>query len=91
MRAKHFSVVKQQYYLGLRFGTSKGHLRPPSHSGLGYRPFLGGDFVVVDSSLIVSHIDYGGSVFGPCFVIQCLCPSSFAILLVGKRELVALL
>ena len=47
--------------------------------------------MVVDSSLIVSLIDYGGSVFGPCFVIQCLCPSSFAIILVGKRELVALL
>ena len=47
--------------------------------------------MVVDSSLIVSHIGYGGSVFGPCFVIQCLCPSGFAIIMVGKRELVALL
>ena len=47
--------------------------------------------MVVDSLLIVSHINYGGSVFGSCFVIQCLCPSSFAIILVGKRELVALL
>ena len=47
--------------------------------------------MVVDSLFIVSHIDYGASVFRPCFVIQCLCPSSFAIILVGKRELVALL
>ena len=30
--------------------------------------------------------------FGPCFVIQFfLCPSSFAIILMGKRELAALL
>ena len=36
--------------------------------------------MVVDSLFIASHIDYGGSVFGPYFVIQCLCPSSFAII-----------
>ena len=27
--------------------------------------------------------------FGPCFVIQYFCPSSFAIILTGKRKLVA--
>ena len=34
-----------------------------------------------------------GFVFGPCFVIHfgSLCPSNFAITLVGKTELVALL
>ena len=40
---------------------------------------------------IVAPIVCGGSVFGSCFVIQYLCSSSFAITLVGKRELVALL
>ena len=33
----------------------------------------------------------GGSVLGPCFVIQYLCPSSFAIIFMWKTELFALL
>ena len=27
-----------------------------------------------------------GSVFGPCFVIQNLCPSSFAVILMGEGK-----
>ena len=39
----------------------------------------------------VAPMACGGSVFGPCFVIQVFFPSSFTIELMGKRELVALL
>ena len=28
--------------------------------------------------------------FGPCLVIQYLCPSSFEIILIGKRKLIVL-
>ena len=38
---------------------------------------------------IVAPIVCAGSVFGSCFVIQCFGPSSFAIILMGTRELVA--
>ena len=47
--------------------------------------------MIVDSLFIVTPIGCGGSVFGPCFVYLYLCPSSFAIILMGKRGLVALL
>ena len=40
---------------------------------------------------IVTPIVCGGSVFGPCSIIQYFVSSSFAIILTGKRELVALL
>ena len=50
------------------------------------------DSVCVYSLFIVAHIVYGGSVFGPCFVMQYLSfLSSFVIILMRKRELVALL
>ena len=47
--------------------------------------------VVVDLLFIIAHINCGGSVFGPCFDFSTLylCLSSFAIILMGKRELVA--
>ena len=45
----------------------------------------------IDLLFIVAPAVCGDSLFGPCFVIQCLCHSSFAIILMGKRELVALL
>ena len=40
---------------------------------------------------IVDPIVLGGSVFSPLFVFIPLCPSSFSFILMGKRELVALL
>ena len=40
---------------------------------------------------IVATIVCGGSVFGSCFVSQYFGPSSFAIILMGTRKLVALL
>ena len=43
--------------------------------------------VVLLLLLIVAPI--GGSVFVPCFVVHCIL-SSFAIILMGKRELFAL-
>ena len=46
---------------------------------------------VVGSMFMVTSIVCGGSVFGPRFVIQYFVSSSFAIILMGKRELVALL
>ena len=54
-------------------------------------PFYGGDSVVVDLLFIAVPIVYGVSVLGPCCVIQCMCRSSFAIILMGKGESVALL
>ena len=49
-----------------------------------------GGSVVIDSLFIVAPIVCVGSVFGPCFVIQNLCPSSFAVILMGKGKLVYL-
>ena len=47
---------------------------------LGFSLFEGGGFVIVDSLFIVAPIVRGGSVFGPCFVMQYLVSfSSFAI------------
>ena len=45
----------------------------------------------MDSLFIVAPIVCEGSVFGPCFVLQCNVISSFAIILVRTRELVALI
>ena len=69
------------------------HLSPPPSccSGLGSCPFKAGGFVVVDPLLIVAPIVCGGFVFGTCFVIQYLRPSSVAVTFMGKRKLVALL
>ena len=63
----------------------------PAKCILGCYPFLSGGSVFVDSLFIVAPIVRGGSVFGPCFAIQYLIPYSFEIILMGKRELVALL
>ena len=69
------------------------HLSPPSHcSGLGSCPFYAsGCVVVVDPLLIVAPIVCGVFVFGPCLLLNTLCPSSVAITFMGKRESVALL
>ena len=77
-----FFVTEQQQNLGRRIGTSEMHLSlsPSSLSGS----------IVVDSLLIVAPI-VG---FCVCSVFCCtlLCVlSSFAIILMGKREMVALL
>ena len=65
------------------------HLSPPP-GGLGCCPFEGGGSVVVDLLFIVTPI-VG---FCNCSMFCCTflyVPSSFAIILMGKRELVALL
>ena len=46
---------------------------------------------VVDLLFIVATIVSGGSVFGSCYASQYFSPSSFEIILMGMRELVALL
>ena len=53
-------------------------------------PSYGGDSVVVDLLFIAVPIVYGISMFGPCCVIQYLCRSRFATILMGKGESVAL-
>ena len=46
----------------------------------------GRDSVVIDSLFIVAPIVCWDSVFGLCLLFSTLCPSSFAIILNGKRE-----
>ena len=83
------SNIQQQQNQGRRFGTSKMHLSPPP-SGLRCCSFLGGGSVVVDSLLIVAPIVGLCKCSMFCCVFLCVHPS-FAITLMGKRELVALL
>ena len=88
MRAEHFFVLQQQQNLGRRFGASKMHLSP--HGGLGCCPFNGGGSVVVHFLFIVTPI------VGVCNCSLFCCTllyvhSSIAIILMGMRELVALL
>ena len=87
-------VLQQQQNLGRRFGTSKMHLSPPPPPppprGLGCCPFKGGGSVVVDFLFIVTPL------VGVCNCSMFCCTliyvhSSIAIILMGKRELVALL
>ena len=85
-------VLQQQQNLGRRFGTSKMHLSPPPPppGGLGCCPFLGGGSVAVDFLFIVTPI------VGVCNFSMFCCTllyihSSIAIILMGKRELIALL
>ena len=66
---------------------SRSHLGP---NGFGRCSFLGGGSVVVDAVSIVAPIVCWGTVFGTCSVVLSIL-SSFAIILVRKRELVALL
>ena len=66
------------------------HLSPPPPGGLGCCPFLGGGSVVVDVLFIVTPI------VGVCNCSMFCCTllyvhSSIAIILMGKRELIALL
>ena len=75
--------------LARRFGTSKMHLSPPP-GGLGCCPFSGGGTVVVDILFIVTLI------VGVCNCSMFCCTllyvhSSIAMILMGKRELIALL
>ena len=80
-------VLQEQQNLGRRFGTSKMHLSP---SGFGCCPFEGGCSVVVDSLLIVTPIVGFCKCSMFCYALLHV-HSSFAIILMGKRELVALL
>ena len=80
-----FVVPQQQQNLGRIFGTSK---MPPG--GLGCCPFYGSGSVVDDLLFIVTPI------VGVCNCSMFCCTlhyvhSSLAIILMGKRELVALL
>ena len=83
----NFLVLQQEQNLARRFGTSKMHIAP---DGLSCCPFKGGGSVVVDFLFIVTPIV---GVYN-CSMFYCALPyvhSSFAIILMGKRELVALL
>ena len=84
-------LLQQHRNLWRRFCTSKMHLSPPpSTGGLGCCPFSGCGSVVVDFLFIVTLI------VGVCNCSMFCCTllyahSSFSIILMGKRELVALL
>ena len=69
--------------LGQRFGTIKMHLR--TYATKYFVQYL------AYSLFCAWAIQWGrgGSVFDPCFVVQCFVLSGFAITLMGKRELVA--
>ena len=81
--------------LGRRFGTGKMHFSPPPPPpplwlSLGCCPFLGGGSVVVDFLFVVTPI------VGDCNCSMFCCTLlyvhfSIAIILMGKRELVALI
>ena len=83
MLDKFFLVLQQQHNLGQRFGTSKMHLGPPS---------VRSKAVV----LLLLTFFFVTPIVGVCNCSMFCCtllyvPSSFAIILMGKRELVALL
>ena len=84
MRAYHF-VLQQQQNLGRRFGTNKMHLSPPVALAA-----VCSMAVVLLFLLIVSPIVGLGNY--SMFSCALLCVhSGFAIILMGKRELTALL
>ena len=74
-----------------RFGTSKMHLSPPPPppSGFGCCQFYGSGSVIVDSLFIVARFCVWSSFCYAVLYVRVL--SSFAILLMRRRELVALL
>ena len=83
-------VLQQQQNLGRRFDTSKMHISPPPPGAWAAVRSKAGGSVVVVSLLIVTHI-VG---FCNCSMFCCVLlyvHSSFAIILMGKRELVVLL
>ena len=88
--SRTFLVLQQQQNLGRRFGTSKMHSSPPPPFGFGCCPFYGGGSVVVDFVFVVTPI----LVVCNCSMFRCTLlyvHSSIAIILMEKRELVALL
>ena len=81
---REFFVLQQQQNLGRRFGTSKMHLSPPVA------------LAAVCSKAVVLLLLIVTPIVGFCncsmFCCALLCVhSSFAIILMGKRALVALL
>ena len=65
------------------------HLSPPPPVGLGCCPFQGGGSVVVDLFIVTPIVGVCNCSMFCCTLLYI--PSSFAIILMGKRELVALL
>ena len=87
MRAQHFCVsttAESRAKIWYLLNT----LKPPS--GFGYCLFLGSGSIVVDSLLIINPIVgfCNSSMF--CCALLCV-HTSFAIILMGRRELVALI
>ena len=66
------------------------HLSPPPPGGLGCCPFEGSGSVVVDLLFIVTPIVRACNYSMFCCTLLYV-PTSFAIILIGKRELAALL
>ena len=89
MRAKHFLCFKQQQNLERRFGNSKAYLRPQvAKAG----PFKAVVLLSLMHYLLLLQLFMGAlSLILPVLLFHTLCPSMFAIILMGKRELVALL
>ena len=83
-----FLVLQQQQNQGRGFGASGVHLAPPG--GLGCCPFWGGCSVVVAFLFIVTPIAGVCNCSMFCCALLCV-HSSIAVVLVGRRELVALL
>ena len=83
-------MLQQQQDLGRIFDTSKMHLIPSVAQESGGCPFKGGGSVGGNSLLIVTTTVGFCNCYMFCCALLCLY-SSFAIILMGNRELVALL
>ena len=83
------SVFKGRWNLGKRFCTSKMQLSHPHPSSIDVSPFKGGGSVFVDLLLLPLFVRVLCLVL--VILFNTLCPSSFAIILMWKRELVVLL
>ena len=87
--ALHYCMFYQQHNLGRRFGASKMHLGPPVA------------LTAISSKTVALLFLIHCLLFLPmCIRVKCLvlillfstlCPSGFAVILMGKRELVTLL
>ena len=85
-RQLNIFVLQQQQYLGRRFGTSKMHLSPLPPVALAA---VRSKAVVLLLLIVIPVVGFCNcSMF--CFALLCV-HSGFAIILMGKRELVVLL